>query len=243
MEVLHLDFDTQHVAWLSPLQTRLRKSSADQLRQRYTRWGDTGLGDLALAIATRLAICDRVQQHLGKLMESLATELGQWDGLNEAIEERSCFRPSHPGMAFDICAAVDSLIAEFRALYELIVRQFAIVFMRQILKRKAREDDVLQAIQAAGVDVEWVDFIRDNRNFLLHLTAPWTALEVHQRDPLRVSLLVMKKNIAEFDDPTEFITTQQLVTSISGLREAVPVVRRWLEGQLEEVEAELLAAS
>lgn len=243
MEVLHLDFDTNHVGWLSPLQTRLRNSSAEQLRQRYSRWRDVGLGDLAVAIATRLAIFDRVQLHLGRLLKSLEAELEQWDGLNEAIEESICFRPSRPGLTFDICAAVDSLIAEFRALYELIVKQFAIVFVRQILKRTVREDDVLEAIRAAGVNIEWVDFIRDNRNFLLHLAAPWIALEVHQRNPLQFSLLVMKKNIVEFDDPTEFITTQQLVTSIRGFREAVPVVRSWLEGLLEEVEAELLAAT
>ena len=241
MEVIHLDFQPTTVAWIGSLQSRLHQSSSSELQRRYSRWEEVGLGELALAVATRLAICIRVQQNLCQSLENLRREAEAWDKLDEGVEGPFCFRPRDLRQLFDICAAVDALFFEFRSVYE-VLKKFATKFSRRILGKQFSEAELLKALQARG-NTEWVELIRENRNLFFHQTAPWIALQVHQRRPLSCSLLVMKENIKQFDDPSKYITEAQLAAAVEGVQEAAPAVRSWLERQLFEVEAELASAS
>lgn len=242
MEVIHLDFEPPTIAWIGSLQARVHKSSSVELQRRYSRWAEVGLGELALAVATRLAICVRVRQNLSQLLEKLREEIQDWDRLDEAIETPFCFRPSDQWQLFDTCAAVDSLIFEFRSVYE-VLGKFATTFGREILGRQVTEAELLRALRDVGGNTEWVELIRENRKLFFHETAPWIALQVHQRRPLDCSLLVMKENLSRFDDPAKYLTEAQLAAAVEGLERAVPAVRSWLEKRVDEVESEYANAS
>lgn len=242
MEVIHLEFHTSQIAWLGRLQTRLRYSHSEELRTRYSRWAEAGLGQLALDIATRLTICDRVHSRLAELLEEIRTELRDWSGLDEAIDGQHCFRPARPAVSFDICEAVDGLIFEFRSVYELIGK-FAKLFAREMLGIAVTQDELLGAVRASGGESDWVELVREHRILFFHEAAPWIAMQVHRRKPASCSLLVMKGNIGSFENPQDYLTEHQLVAAISGLKAAVPAVVEWLEARLAETESSMVGAT
>lgn len=227
---------------MGPLQSRVADSRSRELQRRYARWREAGLGELALAVATRLAVCMRVVQRFGELLDRVKEEVADWGKLDAAIEEQFCFQPADKGLPYEICAAVDALIFELRSLYE-VLGKFATTFSTVILGRQVREEELLGALRNAGGNTEWIGLVRESRKLFFHETAPWIALQVHQRHPFIASLLVMKENISQFDDPSKYVTEGQLREAVEGLGRAIPAVRSWLERNLAEVEAEHLNAS
>ena len=59
----------------------------------------------------------------------------------------------------------------------------------------------------------WVDHVKENRILFFHQTTSWIAQRIHDRKPLECSLVVMKENFHNFDDPNKFITQQQILDS------------------------------
>jgi hypothetical protein len=119
-EILHLDFNPNSVAWIGGLRSRLANSSVPQLRKGYESWASFGLDELALAIATRLAIIRRVEERLRECLTALVYEIDQSAQLETLLTCNCCYQPSAGNLLFDICAAVDSCFFEGRSLYEVL---------------------------------------------------------------------------------------------------------------------------
>jgi hypothetical protein len=241
-EVLHLDFEPTSVAWIGQLQTRLANSSSPELRKRYVGWASVGLGELALAIATRIAIANRVEERLQECLAQLSHEVGQSGELDSLLGGNCAFHPRDEQLLFDICAGVDACFFQWRSLYE-VLGKFATAFAKEILDTKISESQLVSVVQGAGVPVDWVSTVRENRKLFFHQTAPWIALEILTREPLRCGLVIMKENLSSFDDDEKFITEAELIEVSNGLRQAVIAVRGWLEAQVVALEEKLNASA
>jgi len=241
-EVLHLDFNPGSVAWLGSLQSRVANSPSPELRKRYEAWSSAGLGELALAIATRLGIAKRVEERLRESITTLAREVEESGQLDSLIADSSCFRPSDEKVLFDICSGVDACFFEWRSLYE-VLGKFAKTFAIEILHTEITEAQLKGAVSGSGVPIEWMELLRDNRKLFFHQTAPWIALEITSRKPLVLAILVMKENLSSFEDAEKFVTEAELVQASNGLRRAVDVVRDWLAEQVVTLERELAASA
>jgi len=206
---LHLDFRPRSAWWIAQLQTKVRSSSED-VRQRYVTWAESGLGQLALALATKLEVRGRVAIRFRRLLQELLEEVDESQDLDHLLEGGYVFVPSEPGILYDICEVVDSVIFESRSAYE-ITGKFVQRFCEVILNRRIAEKDLRQVLSEAGQDTRWIEELRDSRILFFHNTAPWIALEVQERDPLQIQLIVMKENLHTFEDRTKFITQSELV--------------------------------
>lgn len=82
----------------------------------------------------------------------------------------------------------------------------------------------------------WIDPLREHRKHFFHQTAPWIALEVTARNPLKCNLIIMKENLSSLDDPTTFVSEAELIEVRNGLRHAVVAVREWMKVQLDDLE-------
>jgi hypothetical protein len=235
-EVLHLEFAPSSLAWIGGLQARMVNSSSQQVRERYQAWASVGLGEFALAIATRLAIIRRVEDRLLECRSALVRELSQSGKLETHLASESCYRPSDEGLLFDIYAAVDSCFFEWRSLYE-VVRKFVTIFGKEILRKEISEAQVVSVIEQAGISISWIDQLRKDRNHFVHQAAPWIALEITSREPLGCSIVVMKENLATLEDVGKFVTEVELIETSNRLRESVIIVRNWLEAQIMALEA------
>jgi len=237
-EVLHLDFNPTSTAWIGGLQSRVAHSSAPQIRERYQSWASVGLGELALAIATRLAMIMQVEVRLRERCSALVREIDESGKVESLLSNRSCYRTNDEGLPFDICAAADCCLVEWRSLYE-VMRKFATTFAKKILGTKISDSQIDSVVEQAGVPIDWIDRLRKNRNLFVHQTAPWIALEVTNREPLECSIVIMKENIATLDDAEKIITEAELIEISNRLRHSVIAVRNWLETQVDQLEATL----
>lgn len=234
-EVLHIEFNTTTVAWIGDLQARTANSLSRLVRDRYQSWAAVGLGELALAIATRLAIARRVESQLRESVTRLKDELVQSNNLDEVLAEGYCYRPSDEHLPFDICAAVDACFFEWRSLYE-VVGKFATTYCQEILGVTVTELQLIAVVERAGVPTRWINPLRENRKHFFHQAAPWIGLEVRARRPFECSLVIMKENLSNLDDPTKYVSEAELVEVSNGLRNAVAAVRDWLKAKLQSLE-------
>jgi len=237
MEVIHLDYRPGTAGWVLRLQSRLQASPSDVLRTRYSRWGEAGLADLAIAVATRLSLTLRVSFRLAELLKKLRDEIDASGDIDQLLTGGFVYSPKDARIFYDICVAVDAFYFEFRSSYEVLGR-FVRTFGREILGRSITEHEILQVLEAANCNRDWIDPVRENRKLFFHETAPWIALEVHQRRPLECSVLVMKENLHEFDHPDKYVTQSHLVNTVTGFQQAVWAVFGWLGKEIDKSEAQ-----
>jgi hypothetical protein len=78
---------TAETQWINRIQSRLHQTSSKTLKQRLATWKESGLGELALIIATRTAVLRHILLHLTKEMSELEQELRRRKSdVREAIE-------------------------------------------------------------------------------------------------------------------------------------------------------------
>ena len=230
-EILHLSYNPAQAGWVLRLQTQLQKSASITLKERYSRWKDLGMAELGMAFATRLSLRHRATYLLAKLLNDLRDEINDSGKLDELLDGGYAYYPKDDRIFYDICVALDALYFETRSAYE-IVGKFVRTFGKKILDRNFSEEDIKRVLVDEGQTTDWIDEIREHRKLFFHETAPWIALFVSKREPLEFSLVIMKENLKEFDDPEKYITQQQLVDSWQGFDRAISTVFAWLKEQI-----------
>lgn len=236
-EVLHLEFSPQSVAWIGDLQASVRDSQSAKIQEAYLSWSKVGLGELALDIATRIAIVRRVEMRLQRGFEKLKGEIEESGDLDGLLASESVYRPADESVVFELCADVDSLYFEWRSLYELLGR-FAKSFGKEILGAKISEAELREVVRNDGIPEDWIDSLAENRKLFFHQKAPWIALEIRSRRPLQCSLIVMKANFAEIGGGGSSVGHSELVATSVALTRAIIAVREWLKREVARVESE-----
>jgi hypothetical protein len=234
-EVLHLGFNPSSNAWIGDLQTLSKRSSIPLVRERSDRWAEFRLGEISLAIATRLAIVTQIELRLQSQMTLLADEVRRSGKLDYLLDRFGAFHPESKSLVFEICAGVDACFFEWRSLYELLVK-FAKVFCRRVLGIKLHDSKLTEILSSSGLPTNWVNRLKDHRELFFHETAPWIALEVLERSPLKCSFVIMKENLTVLDDPAKYVQEKELVIVSNALRGAVIAVREWLKRELQTLE-------
>lgn len=234
-EFIHLAYNPGPSGWILRLQTRLHNSISATLIERYSKWKDLGLSEIGMAFATRLSLRYRAAYNFSKLMQELRDEINSSGQLVELLNEGSAYNPKDHRIFYDICVAFDSLYFESRSAYE-IIGNFIRVFGKKILDCNFTENEILQVLSGAGQQTDWIGHIRENRKLFFHETAPWIALHILKQQPLECSLIVMKENLQNFDDPSKFITQQQLLDAWDGFERSIPTICSWLIAQIDNFE-------
>lgn len=176
-----------------------------------------------MAVVTRISLASRAWTRFAELIEALKQEIAN---LTTTPPEHYSFQPQDKTLLYDICVVIDSLYFEVQSCF-VILRCFVIRIGRKILGLTISDKDVEPIIQAAGVDTSWIKHVYDARALFFHETAPWIALQVHQRGPLHCSLLVMRENLFQFDDPAKFVTELQMREALECLKAALPPPAEW----------------
>ena len=162
-----------------------------------------------MAVVTRLSLIVRVSVRLGELLQNLRDEIDASGEIDELLSGGYVYSPKDRRTFYDLCVAVDAFYFEFRSCYE-IIGQFVTTFGREMLDRRITEEEIRAVLEKANLNTEWIEPVRDNRILFFHKTAPWIALQINQRKPLNCSVVVMKENIEELDDPDTYITQARI---------------------------------
>jgi len=199
---------------------------------------ELGLGELGLALSTKLAIRHRVAARLNQLLRDLAEQVAASPDLDDLIARGAVFTPRDPDLLYDICAAVDSLYFESRSAYE-IVGAFVRRVAEDVLGRRVTEGELIKYVEEWGDSVDWITDLQRNRKLFFHETAPWIALRIERREPLIFKLIVMKENLHDFSDPSTYVTQDDMSEMWTGFESAMVALEEWLLSELQTVEAGL----
>jgi hypothetical protein len=95
----------------------------------------------------------------------------------------SAYYPHKRILPFEIVADIEAFIFGLRSTYEVFYA-FVKEFSSRILNTTVNDERVLKAIiHRKGYSTDWIDFLNDQRNYFVHQTAPWFAIDVTGGDP------------------------------------------------------------
>jgi hypothetical protein len=128
------------------------------------------------------------------------------------------------GLKFRFLLDVDSLFFELNALCEIMGLLVAKIhdLAGEPVPQGAVGATLKRAIAAQGADTAWFAFLDHARNHFLHAAAPYVAADVTTAS--RPELLILKSNVSEITDETEFIRMSEITNMVRGFGRAVEAV-------------------
>ncbi len=99
------------------------------------------------------------------------------------------------------------------------------------------EEQVRSLLRESGISDAWVADLADQRKLFFHNTAPWIALRIISRSPLKAELLVLKCNVRDLEGSPDVIGFDRLKAVYSGLIGAMERLQGWLITQVHDKDA------
>lgn len=238
VEYLHIAYLPQSGGWVLPIITEVRGAKSQQLQLLAKSWAKSDLSELGLAVTTKLAMLPHVIETVDQLLSQLCQEAEALNDLQEHIDKGAGFLPIDRELPYRVLAAIDMFIYEFRSTYE-IVAKFVRKFSETFLGERLTKDKVTSLLRKAGIDDAWISDLKNLRVLFFHNTAPWLALEITARSPLRARLLVLRRNVTDLANTDEAITFERLRAIHTGLGASLSKLRQWLIARFRERDAAL----
>jgi hypothetical protein len=224
---LHIAYLPQSAGWLLPVITAVKSAASAGLRDRASAWGQSPLCELGFAVSTKLAILPEVIRLVDKLLQDLGREVAQLSNLDEHVEKQAGFVPNDKDLPYKILAAVDLFVYESRSTYE-IVGKFVRSFSKEILETHLDEEQVKAVLRTSGIEDSWIADLADQRKLFFHDTAPWIALKIFSRTPLKTDLLILKRDVCDLGESPDVISFNRLKAIHDGLLLAMGALQAWL---------------
>jgi len=220
--------------WLRPILARLHQSSNTIIQKRMKAWGETPLRELGLAIGTKLTMLPVVVARVNRQIQLLGDQLDE-SMVDCCLKRDAGYSLSDQSFPFEILVDLDSFLFESRSTYEIIV-SFLKEFFNHILGRDVNQEELQALLKAEGIDTQWIKELRENRNLFSHNTAPWLAIHILSRAPLRFELVLLKKVARDAAGCGDRLHFKQLQAIYHGFAASLEALQRWVIMQIEEFE-------
>jgi hypothetical protein len=220
--------------WVRPILARLHQSSSTIIKERMKAWGETPLRELGLAIGTKLTMLPVVVARINRQIQLLRDQLDE-SRVDQCLNQGAGYGLSDRAFPFEILVDLDSFLYESRSTYE-IVGHFLKEFFSHILGRDVSQGEIQALLQCEGLDTQWIQELQENRILFFHNTAPWLAIQILSKTPLRFELVLLKKvarDAAGFGDRLHF---KQLQAIYHGFASSLEALQRWVIRQIGEFE-------
>ena len=224
------------VAWPYPIWNSLNATTNNTLREAWSKPDSQALGDLAIALSTKLMILGTV---VGRFNSDYDRLLKLADSDAETIEINrntgTVWRLSDDRLTYELLAGIDAFIFEARSTYE-ILGKFLVTFCRIIFAQGLLEEDVKRILREHGLDVAWATLLHDERILFFHQTAPWLALMFDDTKSSPPELLIVRGNVKTLDDPESFMRISDYNRIYSGLASALDKLQAYLVERIHQFE-------
>lgn len=152
---MHISYEPSDI-WLYPIMNRLRQSSNPILRQRMDDWGETPLGEIGLALATKRSMLLLLVRRIDRQLNKLNQEINDGNLVEQHITGNYAYRLRDTELAYEILLDVDAFIFESRSTYE-IVGKFLLDFFDRIFGSKVKENEIIAVQKSEGLDTRWIE--------------------------------------------------------------------------------------
>jgi len=202
-----------------------------------TGWPEGPLRERGLALASKLIMLQRIALRINQQIQRLKEGLNDESKLNNCIQQGYAYPLPDRFLPYEILVDIESLIFESRSVYE-IIGHFLKNFFRHILEQHITEAEVIGTLKERGIDTQWIRVLRDFRVLFFHDTAPWPAVKIVSREPLKIELVILKKTVQRFDNPDDYIEFDEIRSIYEGLDTSLGVIYQWIIEKIEEFEEE-----
>ena len=235
----HIDY-VPHEGWVLSIMGAVQQSGSPVLQQRWKGVAKSALGELPLALVTKFEI---MKVTLKRLNDHLY-ELGQdFDARPDAVQRHiigvdgqpSAYHSRRRELPFEIVADIEAFIFGLRSTYEVFYA-FVKEFSSHILDVKVNSEEVLKAIiRNKGFATTWIDFLNDQRNYFVHQTAPWFAIEVTGREP-KYEIVVLKNLTHDLKNSEDYVRFEEYRKVFQGFQEALHALHAWIIEEVKKFE-------
>lgn len=228
--LLHLSYVTLEGAWIKRLMTKLRSSLHQHLHMALDNWGSSGLGELAIAIATKTTVIELIRERIDGGLRFLSEDIrSRRDQVKKDIDEGYGFSPTEKMLGYKLVADFDSFLFETRSAYEIGVK-FVGRFLEVVLEHPQPSKSQLYAmvrdeIARRGKDTRWLKVLRESRGEFLHSAASWPAVKIISFDPLRAELVLLRND--------SYLEMAECRDIYKGFWESLDALEEWLSDEID----------
>lgn len=224
-----------HVAYLPPsgyvhqFMNALRESPSPQAKTAIDGWTVAGVGQLAVALSTKLVMLGIALRRLDRALLRLHEEVVASPDVLLAIDSQKTLALANREVVYETLVDLDSFIFEFRSGYEILGKFVKSMYDLLGIKPPS-ENELLELLEVRNVPTAWVDILRQRRILHFHQRPPWIAYEVLSRSPLQLSEIVTEGPSMNTADISAGLPLKGLVEIHAGMFQALQV----LQGRLLE---------
>ena len=233
MDILHISYEPL-VGWVYPILNALNESESEGVQTRYQQWEKLGLGDLAIAVTTKLKMLSGVVRRIDTQLQRLGTEFRDKDKIAQHLKGGYALRLEDNNLAYELLIDLDSFIFECRSTYE-IIGMFLKQFFEQILQESIEQKDLIIELTAAGLDTRWIEILTENRKELFHNTAPWIAIDVNEGPNKKYELLILKKMVRHPSTETEWLRFDDLKAIYDGFTASLKPLQSFVIRRIQAI--------
>ncbi len=227
--------------WVLTLMTRLNGSSSLILRSRMANWdklspgAESSLGDLALSVASKMAVLPFVVRRLDRRLMTLNEHLKDEARIIQCLSQGAAYKVRDDELVWELLLDVYCFFFEIQSTIDILDR-FLVRFCRSLLKRNVKGGAVPRELAERCGDGEWLEVLCMGRDLFIHGAAPWIAFEVLGRLPFRFELLVVKRNDEDLSDRTTHFHINQCRVIHAGLMSSFEQLHEWAIEQIADFE-------
>ena len=181
------------------------------------------VGDLMLAFSTRIDCLPIIIKRINNNAVNLYKEVAKRD----KTQDHCGYKPKG-GIEYELLIDINSFLFETHAGLKTLE-----ALGRKILRKCSKikigpKDPFLRNILIdAKKSAAWLDQLSMDRGHFAHAGMPWIAVCL-DNEPKTYDLLIMKKNLKEFDNPDNFFRLSDLGAIHRGFGEAAMAVQNYL---------------
>lgn len=220
-----------------PILARLQGSPVPSVRALAAKWADSGLGDLASSLSTKIAMLSLLAGRMYATVTPLLEDVAKEPSALRAFHVGKGWIPAERQRPYKVLLEVDSFIFEFRSAYE-ILGKFLVLFFEVFLDRQITQDAIKAVLESRGVSMAWAAELQKHRKVFFHNQAPWIAVRVNDWGHFSGDLLILSHSGANPDDPTEVIPFDRLRAIYTGMESSLRHIQDWVVSEIEKLEKE-----
>jgi hypothetical protein len=185
------------------------------------------IGELIIHITTRIDM-------LNRLYTRIDNEWKEFTGIVSKHGQEHVYTPEDEGYAFnideglknDLFIDIDSFLFECIACCDLVKELLGLACEhtgKQILKKDIGRT-IGNILKEKGQDISWFGLLDKSRNTFAHNATPYASVDITEEENNIYDLLIMKRNIRNFENKEEFIRLSDFSTIYQGFQRSLPII-------------------
>ena len=232
---VHIEFIAED-PWVLPIwvavNTAVNEGRTTQLENRIIQLG--------LHISTRLNFLPRIVENTNNNVESLYEAVSQRNDEHESTNnvEGVSLRVNRD-LIYNLLINIDSLLFELNSVCDLIARLFENLHnhIDTPMPQQNAGLSIREVLQQADNDASWFNLLDRYRNFFIHEGAPYIAVDITNEEN-NYDLLLMKSNLTNFDDETQFLRLSAVNSVVQGFLQSKPILQQYLINKIQSTGAD-----